>query len=403
MSKVVGILGGGQIGMMLAESLRKLGGRTLTYDPDAASPARFRGPFQQGPWSSEDALEAFFDQVDLATYEFENVTLPEGVPHRKRLLPSRDVLTVCQNRLKEKNFLREHGFPMLPFAELSSTVEAAAEAVGYPAILKSVRGGYDGHGQHPVPNSEDAQRLSKRIKALEEADGYRQWVLERKAELHTEVSCVVARSGRQEVSFPLFENVHREGILDLTLFPATLSASDAEQCRKMAMDVARRLQVEGMLTVEMFIVEGAGLSGTPLSDGKYLFVNELAPRPHNSGHITLNACDISQFDALARVLLDAPVVTPEPMSNDTYCMVNLLGDLWLPSSSSEPVETSAAALQGLNVRALAEVPGVLDVVLYGKAEARARRKMGHAVVRGQDAQQARDRAYALRERLALHC
>jgi 5-(carboxyamino)imidazole ribonucleotide synthase len=349
--KRVGILGGGQLGMLLGEALRNLGARPRYYDPEPDAPAaRQFADTVTAPWNDAAALQAFVATVDVVTYEFENVDTAglRALRGPLPIAPSLDVLEKTQHRVREKEFLRAAGLPHVPFraARDAGELRDAARALGYPVIVKSAAGGYDGKGQYFARDEHELRAPTALV------------VAERPIALVTELSCIVARAGDgAETAFPVFENLHAEHILDRTVVPARVSPELAARAREAALAAARALELVGLLTVEFFV--GAG---------DELFVNELAPRPHNSGHVTRSACTFSQYDALARVLVGAPLGEPR-LHAGAFCMGNLLGDVWL-----------AQGRETLDLAAWARHPRVVDVTLYGKRGARPRRKMGHFVV-----------------------
>jgi 5-(carboxyamino)imidazole ribonucleotide synthase len=378
----IGILGGGQLALMLAESLIELGADPAIYEPDADAPARRR--FALGtsrPYEDTAALRAFLDGCDRVTYEFENVPAQaiRAAGSRTHIVPSLEVLEACQHRAREKDAIARAGAPVVAHRAVPDR-DALAEALsafGLPAIVKTATGGYDGKGQ----------RMIRRLEALRTAQfppGVA-LVIEEPLAIDREVSCIVARTGGRTVSLPLFENRHAAHILDVTLCPARLPAAAAKKARAIAEKIAVALDVEGLITVEMFLGRGRAGHGLPLRGTRSrLYVNELAPRPHNSGHVSRVACDRSQFDLLARVLLGLPLSPPRSIVSGVAFMANLLGDGW-PSRDEE------AEVFG----ALAADPAVRELYLYGKLEARAGRKMGHlsGVARSHGA------AIALAERL----
>lgn len=374
----VGILGGGQLGLMLAESLDHLGQGVVVLEPDTDSPcAQRRSQVIQAPLSDAAALAKFFSQVDVATFDSESVPAAPLRPHAQKLLPSLSVLEVTQNRAQEKSFLKARGFQTVQFELVppGQDVAAAARRFGLPCIAKSVLGGYDGKGQHRLRAEADFTTLPV------QAPGG--WVLEEVLELESEVSCLVARDAHRAVTFPIFENLHTHHILDFTLVPARLESSLQDEARHVAQRVAEALEVKGLLTVEFFV-------GTGRDGARRLYTNELAPRVHNSGHVTQEACTLSQFDALARILAGVPVVQPET-HRGAWCMGQLLGDVWL-----------AQGRQGgaLNLTAWQDFPDVMDVYLYGKREARSARKMGHFVTHADTPERALERAQLFRQRLS---
>lgn len=374
----VGILGGGQLGLMLAESLRHLNTEVvvLEADPEAPCAMRLAGVL---PYAFDDAegLKTLFSRVDVATYDSENIGLATLIPHATQLKPSLYVLETSQDRAKEKAFLAQNGFRPVAFSVVprGSEVTQAVQAFGLPCIVKSALGGYDGKGQHRLRTEADIARLPPTP-----VGG---WVLEEVLSLKAEVSCIVARDAEgSDFTFPVFENLHREHVLDVTVLPARVPKAMQNEARRTALTIARALKVEGLLTVEFFI-------GTGRDGHERLYVNELAPRVHNSGHVTRQACTMSQFDALARVLSGVPLTSPE-LHSGGWCMGNLLGDVWLAQGrTGGPLDLSAW-------RAF---PEVVDVYLYGKREARPKRKMGHFVVHAPTADEAAHKATAFRRAL----
>lgn len=362
----VGILGGGQLGLMLAESLRKLDTPVLVLEPDAEAPCaqRLAGVMAK-PLDDARALETFFAQCDRVTYDSENIPSAPLSPFATKLAPSLEVLKASQHRALEKTFLSRHGFRPVGFAVVQATdsLHQAATRFGFPCIVKSSLGGYDGKGQFRLKSEADLRALP---------DTGSEWVLEEVLSLEAEVSCIVARDERgTSFTFPVFENVHTDHILDITVLPARIDAAIQAEARTAALAIAKALEVVGLLTVEFFI--GAGRDGV-----RKLYVNELAPRVHNSGHITRQACTSSQFDVLARLLSGVPLTEPE-LHEGAWCMGNLLGDVWLAQGRKGGA---------LDLSAWSAFPNVVDVYLYGKREARAKRKMGHFVVHAQSADEA---------------
>lgn len=373
----VGILGGGQLGLMLAESLDRLGHDVvvLEADPDSPCAQRRSNVISAGP-TDPRALADFFSRVDIATFDSENTPAGPLAPYAGKLAPSLRVLEITQDRAKEKTFLRDSGFRTVKFDLVApgADVKAAVRRFGLPCIAKSVLGGYDGKGQHRLTTEAEVDALPAM------APGG--WVLEEVLQLESEVSCLVARDAKSAVSFPILENLHAHHILDLTVVPARIEPALQDEARLVADGIARGLDLVGLLTVEFFI--GTGRDGV-----RRMYVNELAPRVHNSGHVTRQACTVSQFDALARILAGVPVVQPE-VHRGAWCMGQLLGNVWL-----------AQGRQGgaLDLTAWKDFPDVVDVYVYGKREARANRKMGHFVVHADTPERALERAVLFRQRL----
>ena len=373
----VGILGGGQLGLMLADSLDRLGQNVIVLEADHDSPcAQRRSNVIDGSPADPTALAGFFSRVDIATFDSENTPAAPLVPYAAKLTPSLRVLEITQDRAREKTFLRDAGFATVKFELVAqgTDVQAAVRRFGLPCIAKSVLGGYDGKGQHRLTTDAEVRAMP--------ATASGGWVLEELLQLDGEVSCLVARDGKSAVTFPIFENLHAHHILDLTVLPARVAPAMQDEARKVADGIARALELVGLLTVEFFI--GTGRDGV-----KRLYVNELAPRVHNSGHVTRQACTVSQFDALARILAGIPVVQPE-VHRGAWCMGQLLGEVWLAQG-----RTGGA----LDLAAWKDFPDVVDVYVYGKHEARPNRKMGHYVVHADTPERAMERAVLFRQRL----
>jgi 5-(carboxyamino)imidazole ribonucleotide synthase len=374
----VGILGGGQLGLMLAEALARLDRQVTVLDSDPVAPVAARlAQVITARYDDPEALATLFENARAVTFDSENVPAEPLRLWSDKLLPSLPVLQVCQHRIQEKSFLAQNGFPTVRHAsvKLGGDIKAAAIEFGFPCIAKSALGGYDGKSQFRLQSEADLSKLPASSKGG--------WVLEEVFSLETELSCIVARSAAGEsFSFPVFENLHHEHVLDFTLLPARADVGLQAEALRIAQDIAEKLGVVGLLTVEFFL-------GTGANGAKKLVVNELAPRTHNSGHVTRQACTFSQFDALARILAGVPLGKPAVHSGG-WCMGNLLGDVW---------RTQNKGGGPLDLSAWAHFPEVVDVYLYGKAEARPRRKMGHFVARGETAEAAMKTARAFRAAL----
>ncbi|MEW5787728.1 MAG: 5-(carboxyamino)imidazole ribonucleotide synthase [Pseudomonadota bacterium] len=343
----LGVLGGGQLGRMFTLAARVMGYQVVVLDPDPASPAgQLADVHLKADYRDAVALLRMGAMCQAVTTEFENVPAESlaMLARHCRVAPRAEALAVAQDRLAEKTRAREFGCATAPFANIEgeADLDAAWAAVGSPALLKTRRLGYDGKGQVRVGSRE---ALAAAFASL---DGV-PCLLEGFLPLEREVSVVLARNPADEIAFfPLAENRHRNGILDVSLVPARVSEAVAGQARDMAARLARGLDYVGVLAVEFFV----------LADGRVVF-NEMAPRPHNSGHYTLDACATDQFQQQVRALCGLPLGDPRLLS--PVAMVNLLGDVWRP----EP-----------DWAALLRHPGV-QLHLYGKAEARPGRKMGH--------------------------
>jgi 5-(carboxyamino)imidazole ribonucleotide synthase len=339
-----GMLGGGQLGRYALIAARTMGYRTAVLDPDPLAPAKAVADMRfDAEFGDETALAELATAADVVTIEFENppAAALDHLAQRTRVAPSSSAVTVAQDRVREKQFLVECGFPVAPYAVVERPDDDPA--ITYPAILKTARLGYDGQGQRIVDDG-SAMRAAWRVL------GSVPCVLEQALALETEVSVVVARtSGGKVAAYPVVENTHVDGILDLTVVPAAVSPRVADRAVGIAMAVADALDYVGVLAVEMFVVDGD------------LIVNELAPRPHNSGHWTLDVAQTSQFAQQVRAVCGLGL-GDTTMTRPAAAMVNLLGDLW---STRNP-----------DWQHVLELPNVA-LHLYGKAAPRPGRKMGH--------------------------
>ena len=358
----IGILGSGQLGRMLALAARNLGYRVAVYSPDTDTPAGQVADVEAvGDYLDEERLADFAQRVSVITFEFENVpSLASEVAARHTLVrPGGHVLHTTQERLREKTFLRDHGFPTTSFREIKTYADlhAAARDLGLPAVLKTASFGYDGKGQQKVfPQSDPAEVFAN----LKGATG----IYEAFVDFEKEISVVAARTADgQFAAFPVFENRHANHILDVTFAPAAISPKLAREAVDLAAGILEKLDVVGLLTVELFVTKRG-----------QLVVNELAPRTHNSGHLTMDACVTSQFEQQIRAVCCLPLGSTA--LRQPAAMANLLGDVW---AKGEP--NWAAALADPHIK----------LHLYGKAQARPGRKMGHlnACARGVDAAIAR--------------
>ncbi len=364
----LGIMGGGQLGRMLALAARRLGYRVHVYAPGGRSPTgQVADAEVTAGYDDEEAVRRFASGVDALTFEFENVpadTVRWAAEHCE-VRPGAQALAIAQNRIREKTFLSDGGFPVAPWAEVASSAELAAAAarLGYPAVLKTAESGYDGKGQRKLVSPDDLTAAD-----LPPFPG----VLESWVPFVMEISVVLARGSDGSVAvFPVGENIHRHHILDATLVPARLDPAVARRAKEMAAAVAARLEFIGVLALEMFV----------LADGS-LLVNEIAPRPHNSGHFTLDACVTDQFEQQLRAVCGLPLGSPELLR--PCAMANLLGDLW---SRGEPAWAAVAAFDDVKIH------------LYGKERAVPGRKMGHLTVLGATADEALQRVLAARAAL----
>ena len=340
----IGILGGGQLGRMIAIAAARLGYRCHVFEPAPDSPAaQVCARSTVADYDDRAALDAFAAAVDVVTLEFENVPeepvryLAERVPVR----PGPQVLAVAQDRLIEKRFLNDIDVPTTPFAEVidPASLEAAVARIGRPAVLKSARGGYDGKGQVAIRPETDLVQAWREM-------GSDRGILEGWVDFAMEISVIVAHGLHGDTAaYAPVENRHVDHILDTTIAPAAIAPGVAAQARSLASRTAEKLDVTGLLAVEMFVTWKGEL-----------LVNEIAPRPHNSGHWTIDGCAISQFQQLVRAICGLPLGSTERHSDAE--MKNLIGDA---------VETWPAILAEPGAR----------LHLYGKTETRPGRKMGH--------------------------
>ncbi len=366
----IGVLGSGQLGRMFAIAARQMGYRVHTFSPDTDTPA---GQVADKEWIAQytdvEALTAFARGVDVATFEFENIpsTSVNVIAGHVAVRPDGAVLHVTQNRLREKTFLKENGFPVTPFAPVRSieALRAALIAIGVPAVLKTAGFGYDGKGQKKIASLAEAEAAWSTFQGSEA-------VLEAFVNFKSEASVIAARGVDGSFAhFGLFENVHKNHILDVTVSPARLSPAIQRRAIVLTQKIMHALNVVGLMCVELFITK----KGEPI-------VNELAPRPHNSGHLTIDAFETSQFEQQVRAVCGLPLGSPRQLK--PAAMVNLLGETW---ERGEPKWENA--LKDPNVK----------LHLYGKSEPRAGRKMGHLTALGNTVDVARRAAINARERL----
>ncbi|MGQ0645662.1 MAG: 5-(carboxyamino)imidazole ribonucleotide synthase [Elusimicrobiota bacterium] len=367
----VGVLGGGQLGRMFALAARRMGYRVHTLSPETDTPAGQVADVEvTAAYDDLDAVRNFARGVDAVTFEFENVpaaAAQEAARHAP-VRPAGSVLHVAQHRLREKTFLSEAGFPVTPFRAVRSKEDllAGLKALGTPCVLKTAGFGYDGKGQTKIQSAAEADAA---FAALAGAEG----ILEAFVPFEKEMSVVAARGADGSfAAYAPIENAHRRHILDVSVMPASISPRLAKE----AVDVARalfdKLELVGLTCIEFFVTGKEGL-----------LINELAPRPHNSGHLTLDACDAGQFEQQLRAVCGLPLGSTAAAA--PAAMANLLGDLW---ESGEPDWGRALTVPGARLH------------LYGKADARPGRKMGHITALAPTAEEARRRVLAARDALS---
>ena len=344
----LGVLGSGQLGRMFALAARRMGYRVHTFSPDRDTPTGQVADLEvAAPYEDLDAVREFARGVQAVTFEFENVPAAtvEAVESVAPVRPSGEVLRTTQHRLREKGFLSQHGFPVTRFRRVATAEElrAGLDELGLPAVLKTADFGYDGKGQRTIKTADDTDEAFAALKG-------REGILEAFVAFERELSVVAARGSDGAVaSYGVVENSHARHILDHTIAPARVAPAAARRAEEIARALLEQLDYVGVLCVELFLT----------ADGR-LFVNELAPRPHNSGHFTIEACAASQFEQQVRALCRLPLGSTEQFR--PAAMANLLGDLW---RGGEPDWGAALAAHGVALH------------LYGKRAARAGRKMGH--------------------------
>ncbi|CAK1252446.1 Phosphoribosylaminoimidazole carboxylase (NCAIR synthetase) (PurK) [Fructobacillus tropaeoli] len=352
--KTIGIIGGGQLGQMMALSAKEMGYKVIVLDPTPACPtAQVCDDQIVAEYDDQKALQELADRSDVLTYEFENVS-QEALKDLKDAYVPQGVrlLEITSNRLAEKAFIRDEAqVPVAKFARVENPadLDQAVTEVGLPGILKTVSGGYDGHGQFDLNTAADVEKLKAN------------WpggvlILEQKIAFTREISVMVTRTKQgQLVTWPISENVHQNHILKTCMIPAAITKDLDSQVHEIAKTIADKLDLRGVLGIELFVDQ----------DSNQVWVNELAPRPHNSGHYTIEACNISQFEGHIRSIVGLPI--PEIKLHDRAMMVNLLGDELLKARQAFPDHADWHFHD------------------YGKAAVKPGRKMGHLTVVGQPA------------------
>jgi len=368
----IGVFGSGQLGRMFAIEARKMGYRVHTFSPASDTPTGQVADFEtSADYNDLDAVRKFARSVDVVTFEFENVPshTVEAAAHFVGVHPRGEILHITQNRLREKTFLLNNGFPVTPFYHIKTLgdVKNAISAIGLPCVFKTAGFGYDGKGQKKIKSQDGIE------KAFVNLD-FRDAVLEAFVDFQKEISVVCARDQKGNFAhYGVIENKHANHILDISFAPAIISAGVFRDAIEIARSIAEMLGYVGTLCVEFF-----------LTKKERLLVNELAPRPHNSGHLTFDACVTSQFEQQLRAVCGLPLGSP-----DFYrpaAMANLLGDLW---QNGEPDWTET--LKTPNVK----------LHLYGKAEAKRGRKMGHLTAVAESSATAVEIIEKARKRLGL--
>ena len=344
---MLGILGGGQLGRMFVSAAKRMGYRVTVLDPDAQAPAaEFADVHLCAAYNDAEALRTLAASCAAITTEFEHVNADamRELAKTTRVSPSGDCVAIAQDRIAEKAWVNKAGLPTAPYLAIESVEDIQVELAPYlPGILKTARLGYDGKGQVRVNSADEARAAYANL-------GGQACVLEKMLDLKLEVSAIVTRVSPEQFSvFPVAENIHKNGILDESIVPARIAPALAAQAQQMARQLAEALDYVGVLAVEFFV----------LADDS-LVINEIAPRPHNSGHYTIEACSMDQFDAHIRGIAGWPL--PKPKLLSPAVMVNVLGQHVEPT------------------RALIATHPEWNVHDYGKAEVRHDRKMGHITV-----------------------
>jgi 5-(carboxyamino)imidazole ribonucleotide synthase len=365
----IGVVGGGQLGRMLMLAGRNLGYRFVVLDPDPNCPGAAVADRQIcATFTDESALLDLVQSCDVVTYEFEGLPVESmrWIETTKPLRPSANVLSICQNRYREKQFLKDNGLPHVPFAVVHNAAElqSAILEIGLPCVLKTAYFGYDGKGQVKI-DRQDVDYAS-----LFDSLGVPTAILEAWVPHEAECSLMVSRRpDGVSACFPVAENEHRRHILHRTVVPARLSNKVQELAEALAMRIAGLLQLEGTLGVEFFVMEG-----------ERLLVNEMAPRPHNSGHYSMDASITSQFEQSIRAICGLPLGSTD--LRQAVVMLNLMGDHW---HGSQPPDWAG----------MLALDPCLKLHLYGKKDSRPGRKMGHVNCLGKTV----DEALALEERV----
>lgn len=346
-NSIIGILGGGQLGRMTAIAAAELGYKLHVYTPEHDSPTEhicFKTT--NAAYLNAEALADFASEVDLVSFEFENIPYQtlEILEKHTKVYPSSAVIKTCQNRLREKDFINSLGIKTAPYVKVTNKteLEEAVAKIGMPSVLKTTEMGYDGKGQYKITSHDDKPSLSKDV----------EYILEGFVNFTREVSVIVARNEQGETAvYEPVENIHKNHILDETIAPAVMDAAKAKQAKDIAVKIADGLKLVGILAVEMFETKEGFL------------VNELAPRPHNSGHHTIDSCVTSQFEQFVRSICGLPMGSVQQHSKAR--MKNLIGN---------EVDDAEKYLKQPNAK----------LHLYGKRSARAGRKMGHVTYLGSE-------------------
>lgn len=363
--KTIGIIGGGQLGRMMAHAATAMGYKVVVLDPTPDCPTAQVAHGQiVAAYDDEEAIQALTARCDVVTYEFENVDVhaTSFIEKQEKLPQGTNALAITQHRAREKELLETLELPVAPFrvVETGMQCEQALESISLPAVVKTCRGGYDGKGQLKIETTGDIEA------AKEFVDEAHPCIVEEWMPFDKEISVVFTRGIDGEITFfPLAENVHVNHILHTTIAPAQVDEATEKQAIEAAQKVAVSMNIVGTFAIEMFVVQGD------------VYINEMAPRPHNSGHYTIEACNVSQFAQHIRAICGLPLIAVEQYQ--AACMVNILGE-HIPCAL-DTLATDAGSY----------------VHLYGKAEAKRQRKMGHITWLGDDLNQLKQKAIPFEE------
>jgi len=375
--QMLGLLGGGQLGRMFVHAAQSRGYSVMVLEPDPASPAgRAADRHLVAAYTDPEALNLRASHCAAITTEFENVPAQalQRLATQRPVTPSAEAVQICQHRGREKALFTQAGVPCAPHALITTDADLRLASLHslLPGILKTVSLGYDGKGQRQVAGLSDLHTAWLELRSVP-------CVLEKRLPLQHEISVILARAADGSTAhLPVQQNLHRDGILAVTQVPAPdIDPATAAQAVQMALRLAQTLSYVGVLCVEFFVLQNG-----------QLIANEMAPRPHNSGHYSIDACDLSQFDLQLRVLTGMPLV--KPRQHSAAVMLNLLGDLWLADGMvREPDWRSVLSLPGCHLH------------LYGKTQARAGRKMGHLSLTAPTALEARQNAWVAAAALGM--
>ncbi len=373
---MIGVLGGGQLGAMFTTAARRLGYRVAVWDPDPDAPALKLADLPlAAPFTDQASLDSFSTAIATATYEWENIPAAtvQALERRVPVRPAARILTTIQNRLEQKRFLAGHKIPVAPFQAATSPEHVTVpDAVGFPALCKTATLGYDGKGQVRLTGPDDVRALVQELRAQKQPQG--RWIIERFLPFKKELSVLVVRGADGDCRcYPVVENVHEAGILRTTRVPAAIDEATAQRATALAASVIDKLDGVGVFCVELFLMNDGGF-----------FVNEVAPRPHNSGHYTLDACPVSQFEQQVRAVCGLPL--GEVTLASPAVMVNLIGEDFTKATTDAEIK-----------KFLSKSGAKLHV--YGKKSVRPGRKMGHVTFLADSADEAWASATSLKRLL----